>query len=125
MNTFQKCQMIRSIIVNRAAGIMVYTNWNDDFAVKQIRNIPDMLLSENPELGQIQPSELTTDQCDSLDFGKWSEKNPIRLIPLWLFPFLADDVKTTCIDGSDVLRKSDMDNDSRFGCLAYGITPSA
>jgi hypothetical protein len=125
MNTFEKCQTIRRVIVNRAAEVMAYTNWGDDFAAKQIREIPVSLLERNPELGQIQPAELTNDECDSLGFGRWSEDNPMRLIPLWLLPFLADEIKTTCIDGSSVSRKADMDNDNRFGCLAYGVTPSA
>ena len=125
MNTFEKCQTIRRVITNRAAEVMVYADWGDDFAAKQIREIPKSLLERNPELGRIQPAELTADECDSLGFGRLSEENPMRLIPLWLLPFLAYEIKTTCIDDSSVLCKADMDNDNRFGYLAYGVTPSA
>lgn len=109
--------------MNRAAEVKAYTNWEADFAVRQIRDIPADLLSQNPDLGGIQPSELTAAECESLGFCGWSKENPIRLIPLWLFPFLAGDVKTTTIDGEAVLCKADMDNDHRFGCLAYGVIP--
>lgn len=125
MTTFEKCQTIRKLIVNRAAEVMCYTMWSDEFAAKQIREIPDVLLERHPELGKIQPSELTEEECNSLGFGQWNADNPMRLIPIWLFPFLADEIQTTCIDGSSVLRKADMDNDHRYGCLAYGIMPSA
>jgi hypothetical protein len=123
VTTFEKCQRIQRVIVNRAAEVMSYKRWGDDFAAKQIREIPEFLIKRNPELGQIQPAELTSDECDRLGFCRWSEENPMRLIPLWLLPFLAEEVKTTCIDGSSVLLKSEMDDDNRGGCLAYGITP--
>jgi hypothetical protein len=123
VTTFEKCQVIRRVIVNRAAEVMAYTNWEAAFAVQQIRDIPADLLSQNPELGDIQPSELTDAECESLGFCRWSKENPMRLIPLWLFPFLAGDVKTATIDGEVVMCKADMDNDHRFGCLAYGVVP--
>ena len=125
MNTYEKCQAIRRVITNRAAEVMAYANWTSEYAASQIRNLPHDLLRRHPELGQIQPAELTTEQCDDLGFGLWEEGNAMRLIPLWLLPFLADDVKTTCINGEIVVRKSDMDNDQRYGCIAYGIIPSA
>lgn len=40
-----------------------------------------------------------------LGFGKWSEESTIRLIPLWLFPFLAEEIETECIDGEKKLTK--------------------
>jgi hypothetical protein len=123
MTTFEKCQVVRRIIMNRTAEVMSYTNWEDDFAVRQIREIPADLLEQSPELGGIQPSELTDAECDNLGFSLWSKENPIRLIPLWLLPFLADEIKTTSISGTDVFRKADMDDDNRFGCLAYGVLP--
>ena len=121
MNTYEKCRRIRKAIVNRAAEVIAYDNWAADFAARQIREVPDVLRQE-PELTGIQPCELTSEQCDELGFGTWSEDNPMRLIPLWLFPFLADEITTTCISGSVVHRREDMDNDVRFGCIAYGVT---
>jgi hypothetical protein len=123
MTTFEKCQVVRRVIMNRTAEVMSYANWEDDFAVRRIREIPADLLKQSPELGGIQPSELTDAECDNLGFSRWSEENPIRLIPLWLLPFLADEIKTTSISGNDVFRKADMDDDNRFGCLAYGVLP--
>lgn len=123
MTTFEKCEIIRKLIINRAAEVIAYTNWSDNFATNQLRELPEKLLSQRPDLNQIQPSELTANECRNLGFGRWSDENPMYLIPLWLFPFLADNIKTTCIDGSQCIHKNEMDNDNRFGCLAYGIIP--
>ena len=40
-----------------------------------------------------------TDKTDELGFGRWSEKHQCGLIPLWLMPFLADEIEVECIDG--------------------------
>jgi hypothetical protein len=99
---------------------MNYTNWSPDFAAKQIREIPVKM----EEFGKVNIAELTAEQMDDLGFGVWSQGNPMRLIPLWLYPFLPDEIETECIDGTkSVLKKVDMDNDHRYGCLAYGIWP--
>jgi hypothetical protein len=128
MTTFEKCQAIRRMLINRAAEVMAYKNWGDDFAAKQIRNFPEELMSQNsgPDFFGIQPADLTEAEMVDLGFGKWSKETPMRLIPLWLFPFLADEMETECIDGEKkTLKKADMDNDNRFGCLAYGVVPKS
>ncbi|MCD6347649.1 MAG: hypothetical protein J7L96_09545 [Bacteroidales bacterium] len=116
------------MIINRAAEVMVYTSWDDDFATKQIRKFPEELAKQKngEDYFGIQPAEMTARQCDELGFSKWDEENPMRLIPLWLMPFLADEIETENINGEKKLtKKSDMSDDNRFGCLAYGIIPMA
>lgn len=58
MNTFQKCRVIRRMIMNRAAEVMAYKNWGDDFAAKQIRSAPEAIEKMNggKELFGIQPA---------------------------------------------------------------------
>lgn len=123
MTTFEKCQTIQRMLTNCAGACVVYTNWSDEFVARQLRELPRDILEEDAEFGQIQPAELTYAECNSLGFGRWTKNSPLRLIPLWLFPFLAEEIRTTCINGSKCLCKADMDTDSRFGCLAYGIIP--
>lgn len=123
MTTYEKCKAVRRAIVNHAAEVINYTNWSDEFAAKQIREIPEVLAEK---IGKINIAELTAPQMDDLGFGQWSEDNPMRLIPLWLFKFLPDEIESECIDGTkSVLKTADMDNDHRFGCLAYGIWPNS
>ena len=126
MNTYEKCQAIRRIIVNRAAEVMAYPNWSNEFAAKEIREIPKSIkkMKDGKSLFNIQPSDLTDAQMTELGFGRRCKNSPIRLIPLYLFHFLADEIDIECINGKkQTMKKSKMDSDHRFGCLAYGIVP--
>ena len=121
MTTYEKCKAVRRCITSSAAEVMQYHNWDDSFCAKRIRDIPNRLRAP---AGPLNIAELTEEQRNDLDFGRWSEDNPMRLIPLWLFQFLPDEIETECIDGvKSILRRADMDDDHRFGCLAYGILP--
>lgn len=123
MTTYEKCRSIRRAVLNRAAEVMNYTNWGDEFAAGQIREIPAKLAKH---VGEVNIGNLTASQMDDLGFGSWSKGDAARLIPLWLFPFLPDKIESKCIDGTvATLEKSEMDTDHRFGCLAYSVYPSA
>ena len=127
LTTYKKCRQIRQGLVNQAANVMTYKSWSDESAAKEIREFPDNV--KNQENGDsyynIQLSELTAEEAIELGFCKWSDENPIYLIPLWLLPFLAEELEVGCIDDKPISKrkKSELDNDNRFGCLAYGIMP--
>ncbi|UQJ95089.1 hypothetical protein IANJMKHF_00183 [Klebsiella phage CPRSA] len=70
------------------------------------------------------PNELSLDELEELNFSRWDEHSGLRLIPLWLLPYIDPEAKVLCIDGNEVLFK-DADNDHRFGMLAYGVKPKA
>lgn len=125
MTTYEKCCAIRHLILTRAAEVVTYLNWDAEFVAKHLREQATELIERNPELklNAIQPCELTSNECDELQFGRWSKEDPMRLIPLWLFPFLAEDIKVACIDGSTTISKQQMDDDHRGGYLAYGVLP--
>lgn len=122
--TYELCRYLRNLIVIRAADVMNYTNWSDDFAVKYMRDLIEKLRAL-PYFTPVQPAELTTEQMDDLGFGCWTSDSPTRLIPLWLYPFLADEVLLgNVVNGKPgVLKKAEMDTDQRGGCLAYGVLP--
>lgn len=125
LTVYEKCKLIRRIILNRASEVMTYHNWDTEFAAKEIRNIQPDVSTRYPELTNLQLSRLTDKQCQDLGFNKWSNKLPIRLIPLWLKGFLPKNSKTIFdINGKKVYRTKNIDNDNRFGSLAYGIIPS-
>lgn len=129
MTEFEKCLIIRNIIMRRAAEVMVYTNWSDSFAKKYITEIPkDVVIKYDEDkpnedkLFPINPHLLTSKEMDDLQFGLWSDESKLRLIPLWLFLFIDPDIEVISINGNNVKAES-MDNDNRFGMLAYGIIP--
>lgn len=124
MTTYELCRHIRRIIVNKAAGVMLYNqSWGAVSCMDEIALAAEKI-KKMEDYRDLQLAELTLTEMTELGFGRWSEESTGRLIPGWMFPFLPNEIKTSCMDGSAVLRKSEMDNDTRFGCLAYSVTPS-
>ncbi len=119
--TYMKCKKIRTLILNTSAEVMNYSNWDNGFAAKQIREIAPKY---QDIIGEIDISKLTKEEMIDLGFGRWSKDDPMFLIPLYLYQFLPDKINCNCISGSSVLDKSNMDTDNRCGWLAYGVTPS-
>ncbi len=126
MTTFAKCKIIRSFILRRAAEVMAYTSWDAEFAASEIKNIPKDLIRScvKFEVDNLNPSDLTAEEMKDLDFRVWLKDQPFRLIPLWLLPFLAEDLYVCDFEGVfSHVRKSELDNDNRFGCVAFGVLP--
>jgi hypothetical protein len=124
MGIYEKCDAIRSLYLNRVASITVYDKWTDKFKLSEIKDIPEIVKGWEKEHGsfKIEPNLLTMEDTKKLGFGKW-DKSDLRLIPLWLFPFLSDELEVYSINGKKVTNLSDIDRDNRFGCLAYGVKP--
>ena len=48
----------------------------------------------------------------------------LKLIPLYLFHLIPIGMKLICVDGREVINDgTNLDNDTRYGCVAYGIIP--
>lgn len=125
MTTFEKCKAIRNSILTRCGEIMSY-QWDDHSKVSNIMDIHKSISEWETKHGsfKIDPNDLTEDEMVKLGFSSWSEESKIKLIPIWLYPFLAEDIETESISGSKHTKKSEIDNDHRFGLLAYGVIPS-
>ncbi|TXH48897.1 MAG: hypothetical protein E6Q97_23880 [Desulfurellales bacterium] len=122
MTPYEQCKAIKRLLLNCAAEVMVYhANWGDEYCAKQIHTIPSSL---SRDFTQVQIAELTSEQMNDLGFWRLDEGNPMYLIPLWLHPFLPDELECSCINGvTAVMKRADIDNDNRCGFLAYGIIP--
>jgi hypothetical protein len=123
MNTYERCINIRSAVLRVAAECIAYDSWGGDFVASQLRGLVTKFLERDPEYGNINPVDLTVNQLKDFGFGRWSSESNVWLIPLWLYPYLASDIKTTCIDGKEHHGFDAIDTDNRFGCLAYGVIP--
>lgn len=68
-------------------------------------------------------NNLSKQEAIELRFGKWSEEDPnLYLIPIWLLPILPIGTKLTSINGDEIVYDGkNIDKDTRFGCLAYGV----
>lgn len=122
MNTYELCKRIRNLYVITAAEILNY-DWNSAFCKKRIKSI-EKNIKHQEEYFDINPAELTEKQMIELDFKKWKVDDKAYLIPLYLFPFLSNKIKTSCIDNSNYYLKENMDTDHRYGCIAYKIMPN-
>jgi len=120
VSTFEYCKALQDSLLERAASSIVYDSWDTDFRVKHLTDILNLKWVKG---NKVDPTVLTEAECDELGFKVWNDDNPMRLIPMWLWPFLADEFHCTSILGEECYSKADMDDDSRFGCLAYGILP--
>jgi hypothetical protein len=131
LTPFEQAKEVRRSMAMAAADAVIYRSWSDDFRLSQIRE-------KNERLRQlcrgIPLDGLTTAECDELGFGRWSSETPLRLIPTWLYPHLRHGDVVTSFTGRSITvgdQYTDpdsgdgyVDNDARFGCLAFGIIPA-
>lgn len=126
LTTFDKAKAIRNSLLLRVGESLSYESWSNNFRLTNIQNVHKTLRIWEEEYGsfKIDPTDLSFEEMIELGFGSLSENSTMRLIPIWLFPFLADEFESTSILGSKHYKLSEIDNDHRSGYLAYGVTPN-
>ena len=105
---------------NCVAETVQYTSWSDGFCRKEIRESTEAFANELKK--HIDFSKLTREEAVALRFGKWDDESDLYLIPLYLLPIVPIGTELTCINGEKVVYDgTNIDNDTRFGCIAWGI----
>lgn len=103
------------------------------FLLSQMTNL--VLFEQKPEVEHIReqldlyhiPVEewknLLIPTAKVLGFKKWEADSSLMLIPGYLYQFIPAGLDLYCISGekTEYNDYKDLDNDCRFGCLAYGI----
>ena len=122
--TYDICKWIRKAVLTHCAEVMCYSTWSANFAQQQIRKLPSEL-EKAKDFKLVDPSDLTQEEMEDLGFGMWSDKTKMMLIPLWLKPFLVEKIQAGCINDTEIKEYETitMDDDHRFGCIAYGCIP--
>jgi hypothetical protein len=110
-------------IANSAAEGSAYSNWPDNFARKECKEAwKDSGRSRlNYKFTRSDILSLDDETLSQLGFGLWSDELPIRLIPLWVYNYIADGEVLVCISGEHRVKNADLDLDTRGGCIAYGF----
>jgi len=123
LTTFEKCNAIKRTLLRAVAESTMYESWDDNYKLKNILEVPEIISKWEEKYGsfKIDPNEMSKEELEKLEFSEWDEASNLMLIPIWLYPYLADNLKTTTIDGSKHTTKSEINNDHRFGSLAYGV----
>ena len=105
---------------NRVLETVQYTNWSDEFCRNEVRSTTMNFLSELRK--HIDFSKLTREEAIELRFGRWDEESDLYLIPLYLLPIVPVGTELTCINGKSIIYDgTNVDDDIRFGCIAWGI----
>lgn len=114
-------QSILTWYANKIAETTQYKSWSDEFCRKEVQKATDNMLEALKK--NIDWSSLTKEEASELRFMRWSNEDPdLYLIPLWLLPILPIGTKLTTIFGDEITYDGhNVDNDVRFGCIAYGI----
>lgn len=95
-----------------------YECWSDEWCRKEIKRYNDSMLEELRPL--IDWYHLSINEASVLGFHKWD--GDLYLIPLYLLPILPIGIEVTCISGEKIIYDGkNIDDDQRFGCIAYGI----
>jgi hypothetical protein len=69
-------------------------------------------------------ADLTQTEAKLAGFSLWTDEQPdFFLIPTYLYTFLPAGLEVQSVNGEKIKieKVSDIDNDQRVGCLAYGI----
>lgn len=124
-NTYSYLMSIAHEMLNAAACGASYSNWSDDFARTNVREVwtdtnAPYRKRRNRRVSISEIKSMSTDEWDSLGIRRWDEQ--LRVLPLWMYNYVADGERLTCIDGKVVTKGTDaIDDDVRGGCIAYGF----
>lgn len=121
MNQYELALKIMSLLANQVVCSVEF-GWSEVFIKNNLVDTVESI--KNSELfTPININEFTESQLVALGFGKWDESK-LSLIPMWIVPFTTEKFIGECISGEKgEFLVSEIDKDTRFGCLAYGVYP--
>lgn len=113
-------------LANRLAEINTYNMyWSTEFKEKHIKETFDTFyksLQCDTNKHLIDISKITIETAKEMRFKKCDENSDLYLFPLWFKPLIPIGTEVTAIDGDKIIYNGEnLDDDMRFGCLAYGI----
>ena len=106
---------------NKVAETVQYESWSNEFCRKENEVNTHMFLEELNE--HINWDTLTREEARELRFVVYSDDAPnLFLIPLYILPILPIGTELISINGNRIIYDgSNVDKDTRYGCLAFGI----
>lgn len=111
-------------LVNKLSELNTY-NWDADFKEKEFKEAFDTFyksLQKESNKHLIDLSKMTIETAKEMGFCKWDDKSNLYLFPLWFMPLIPIGTEVTTIFGEKVIYDgTNLDDDNRFGCLAYGV----
>lgn len=110
-----------TLMMNKVYQTIMYESWSDEFKAKEIKESSEIFYEELKK--HIDITKLTKEEAKDLRFAKWSNEYPdLYLFPLWIVPLIPEGIEVMDIFGEKFKYEKDkVDNDTRFGYVAYGI----
>lgn len=104
-------------VTSAAASAATYQSWSDKFCREECK----MALDKNA--GTLTIADIRAIPKDKLwNFGFGNFDGKLVLVPLYLYSMIKDGEELVDIFGDVVMKGRDvMDDDIRYGCLAYGF----
>jgi hypothetical protein len=124
MENIDIARQCRSCVLS-VFGQCAQYNWSADFIKSEINGIVEKIKGSEWFI-PIDINLLSQSELEILGFIKWDDSG-LMLIPIWIKPFIADRFFGSSVGGgsdSEILTAS-IDNDVRFGFLAYGVYPKS
>lgn len=113
---------IKNRILNSAAEVAHYKNWNDEYSRKSINEAcsadGSTFLHPIDKLALDDLRTLTREELYDVGFTNWDDT--MLLIPLWMKHFIEEDEIVTSINGHSC-HLWEADTDNRRGMMAYGF----
>lgn len=102
----------------------VMWNWDDAYKATHVKEALESLQKSIADAINI--TDLSESELAELGFMKWKHNvfdlNPIMLIPHYILPVIPKGTEVFCIDGTKkIIGVDEINDDTRVGCIAYGI----
>lgn len=110
-------------LIIKTSEINLY-DWDDKFKSNHLKKLREDLLVY---FNEIDYAIFGIDELKQLGFSVWDdeESDPIYLAPLWTYDTFKGGTKLYSIGGGEkIVGIDDLDNDHRYGNLAYGLKES-
>lgn len=128
---FKQLSTLRMAMLNTLGTNWDRPEWPEEYKQKRLADLEKKAARQDDEKGCFYPGGVNLDQLDAeeltmLGFLPWSQEYPgMRLIPIWVMPALPPRGTVYTIEGCrlDYSPDAPLDNEVRFGMLAYGVMP--
>lgn len=111
-------------LVNRLSQLNTY-NWDANYKESELKDAFNTFyksLKKESNNHLIDLSRMTVETAKEMGFKKWDDNSDLYLFPLWFMPLIPIGTEVTTIFGNKIIYNgTNLDNDIRFGCTAYGI----
>ena len=106
-------------ITNQFANLNTY-NWSAKFKEQEVKSYFETFYNSIKKYLNLE--ELTVQEAKELRFQKWDDKSDLWLFPLWVLPLIPEGMEVVTISGETIkFNRKEVDDDIRFGCLAFGV----